>query len=127
MHGDIAIERGGAKSLRKLVDDGKRNLTRGISVIIFPEGTRSKTDGLGRFHEGAFILAKQAGVAVLPCVTTGTGTAFKGWKFNFRNKFRVHVLPPVSAETVQASNTKELTAVVQEMMEAEYEKMRGMS
>lgn len=127
MHGDIAIERGGVKSLRKLVDDGKRYLARGISVVIFPEGTRSKTDGLGRFHEGAFMLAKQAGVAVLPCVTVGTGTAFNGWRFNFQNKFRVHILPPVSAERVLASDAKELMAVVREMMDAEYEKMKAIS
>lgn len=125
MHGDITIERGGTNSLRKLVEDGKKNLSRGISVIIFPEGTRSKTDDLGRFHEGAVMLAKQAGVAILPCVSLGTGTAFIGWKFNFRNKFKINILPPVSAEEVQAANTKELTAALRETMNAEHQKMRN--
>lgn len=124
MHGDIAIERGGSKSLRKLVDDGKKNLSRGISVIIFPEGTRSKTGGLGRFHEGAVMLAKQAGVAILPCVSVGTGTAFDGWRFNFRNRFRINILPPVSADKVKAADTKELTAALHEAMSAEYERMK---
>ena len=73
------------------------------------------------------MLAKQAGVAVLPCVTVGTGTAFNGWRFNFQNKFRVHILPPVSAERVLASDAKELMAVVREMMDAEYEKMKAIS
>ncbi len=125
MHGDIAIERSSSKALRQLVEDGKKQLSRGVSVIVFPEGTRSKTDQLGKFHEGAFMLAKQAGAAILPCVSVGTGTAMKGWRFDFSNRFRINILPPVSADRVKATDTKTLTAEVREMMAAEYEKMRS--
>lgn len=125
MHGDITIERGTSGAVRKMVKEGKEWLSHGTSVMIFPEGSRGKTAGIGRFKEGAFVLAKSAGVGVLPCVAEGTGTAFHGWKLNFKNRFRVRVLPPVSAEEVQASDIKEMTRKVRDMMGAGYEDIRA--
>lgn len=125
MHGDIAIERSSSRSLRQMIDKGRENLGRGTSVIVFPEGTRSKTDKLGRFHEGAFLLAKEAGVGILPCVTTGTDTAFKGWRVNFRNRYNINILPPLSAAEVAGATPKEMAARMQQQMSAEWEKMRN--
>lgn len=48
-------------------------LSRGYSVLIFPEGTRSATGRLGRFHQGAFALAEQFRVDILPLFLRGTG------------------------------------------------------
>ena len=48
-------------------------LQRGYSVLIFPEGTRSSTGRLGRFHQGAFALAKRFNVDILPLFLRGTG------------------------------------------------------
>lgn len=45
--------------LRHLID-------RGYSVVVFPEGTRTKTGRVGRFHKGAFLLAQELGVDILP-------------------------------------------------------------
>ena len=45
---------------------------RGYSVLIFPEGTRSCTERTGRFHQGAFVLARRLGVDVIPVVLHGT-------------------------------------------------------
>lgn len=48
-------------------------LQRGYSVLIFPEGTRSATGRLGRFHQGAFALAERFDVDILPLFLRGTG------------------------------------------------------
>lgn len=127
MHGDIAIDRGSTASLRQMMAGGVKFLGRGVSVVIFPEGTRSRTDEVGRFKEGAFTLAKKAGVAVLPVATSGTGSVFRGgWKLNFRNAYRVSILPPVSAEEVQATEAKELTQRVQQMVAEESKRLYGL-
>ena len=69
IHGDIPIERGNAaEAMAKVLRLGKLWLSRGASVAIFPEGTRSKTGEINRFKAGAFSLAKEAGVEILPIV-----------------------------------------------------------
>lgn len=46
---------------------------RGYSVVVFPEGTRSETCRILRFHQGAFALAKALNVDILPITLYGTG------------------------------------------------------
>jgi len=53
--------------------EGKRCLAQGVSVIVFPEGTRSPDGRLGRFYSGAFKLAMEADVPVVPLCIDGTG------------------------------------------------------
>ena len=119
MHGDIAIQRGRAtESMRKVINDGKMWLDRGVSVAIFPEGTRSKTGEIERFKGGAFALAKEAGVEILPVVMDGTTKIFKpkSFWFNWKHRLTVKVLPPISAEKVVATDTTEMANEVREMM-----------
>ena len=118
LHGDIAIERGkGAESMHKVIADGKKWLSRGASIAMFPEGTRSKDGEIHRFKQGAFVLAKEAGVAVLPVVLDGTRSVLKKNKlFNWHNVLTVKVLPPVSAEEVAATDTGVLAERVREQM-----------
>ena len=57
-----------APKLRELVG-------RGYSIAVFPEGTRSPDGRVGRFHQGAFFLAEEFGLDILPVVLYGTGRA----------------------------------------------------
>lgn len=112
MHGDIAIERGAASSTKKMVHEADEYLRAGTSVIIFPEGTRTKDGRVHRFKEGAFLIAKSAGVGILPCVIEGTGSLLDGWRLRMPHSFTVRILPPVSAGEVAAGEIKALAAEV---------------
>ena len=46
-------------------------IQRGYSIVIFPEGTRSEDGSIGRFHQGAFMLAKEIGVDIIPVFVHG--------------------------------------------------------
>ena len=118
IHGDIPIERGNAsEAMAKMLRLGKLWLSRGVSVAIFPEGTRSKTGQINRFKAGAFNLAKEAEVEILPIVMTGTNEFFrKGWLVNWRNRVGIRVLPPVPVEQIRAMEVKELMQQTQERM-----------
>ncbi len=63
--GAVAISRGSGdmKVLEKIIDKVKS----GNPALIFPEGTRSKTGELLKFKSGAFVIAAQAGVDMVPC------------------------------------------------------------
>lgn len=118
MHGDIVINRASAKEAMQLVHSkGKEWLKKGASVSIFPEGTRSKDGQIHNFKAGAFILAKDAGVPILPIVLDGTNTLIrKGWMINWCNRITIKVLPPISAEEVQNRDIKDVMAQVKEDM-----------
>jgi 1-acyl-sn-glycerol-3-phosphate acyltransferase len=72
MSGDIAIRRGDAESGGEALAKAKAYLARGMNVMIFPEGTRSAKGTLLPFKSGAFRLAIEAGVPVLPIAVHGT-------------------------------------------------------
>lgn len=118
LHGDICIDRGRAsEALEQLVRDGKKWIARGASVAVFPEGTRSKDGEIHRFKAGAFTLAREAGVEILPVVLCGTKSLIKKNKlFNWRNRITLRVLPPVPASEVTSSDPHELMQRVRDRM-----------
>ncbi len=125
VHGDIPIERGNAAAaMAKVIHEGKIWLGRGASVAIFPEGTRSKDGEIHRFKAGAFSLAKEAGVEILPVIMTGTASMFRGWRMNWTNRMHIRVLPAVSVEEASSMDVKELAQSVQERMTAALAAMR---
>lgn len=63
----IAIDRGKpSQALKTILRTGEQRLKDGISVVIYPEGTRQAPGTLGRFNNGGGMLACRAGVPVLP-------------------------------------------------------------
>lgn len=118
LHGDICIDRGrSSEAMEQLLRKGKCWIGRGVSVAVFPEGTRSKDGEIHRFKAGAFLLAREAGVPVLPVVLDGTRTLI-GPRAMFRwcNRITVRVLPPVGAQEVAATDPKELGEQVRDRM-----------
>jgi 1-acyl-sn-glycerol-3-phosphate acyltransferase len=59
------------ESYRRLVADTKRSLDRGISLAVFPEGTRTRTGLVGPFHVGFFRLAIRLGCPIVPVSIVG--------------------------------------------------------
>jgi putative phosphoserine phosphatase / 1-acylglycerol-3-phosphate O-acyltransferase len=71
---DIAyIDRSDPKQARAALEPAVERLRNGTSIAIAPEGTRSSTPRLGRFKRGAFHLARQAGVPLVPIVIRNAG------------------------------------------------------
>jgi 1-acyl-sn-glycerol-3-phosphate acyltransferase len=94
--GDIPVWRGKVESARNAMATALEVLQTRVSVMIFPEGTRSPTDEMLPFKDGAFRLAIEAGVPVLPLVVTGTRDALAkhDWRMN-PARATVHVLEPI--------------------------------
>ncbi len=94
--GDIPVKRGFGPSALEAMARCRKALANRVSVMIFPEGTRSKTAELLPFKDGAFRLAIEAGVPILPLAVSGTSTALRkhDWRFG-KSVAEVRVLPPV--------------------------------
>ena len=94
--GDVPVRRGEGRSAVEALQRCRSVLKNKVSVMIFPEGTRSPTADMLPFKDGAFRLAIDSGVPILPLAVSGTGTALPkhGWRFG-RSVAEVRVLEPI--------------------------------
>lgn len=97
MAGDIRVDRADKKSRSRVLDVARDYLRKKCSVMFFPEGTRSRTGRVLRFTNGAFRLAIEEQVPVLPLVVEGTHDALPkhDWRFRAFSEIRLRVLSPV--------------------------------
>lgn len=70
--GDIPLRRGEGDSVRRMFDECEKAIRAGISVMLFPEGTRTRDGELLPFKDGAFSLAIRTQAPILPVALTGT-------------------------------------------------------
>ena len=71
LSGYVPLVRGDSSSTKRMMDACRRLLERGMSIMMFPEGTRSKDGKVQPFKHGAFTLAKDANVPVVPIAIHG--------------------------------------------------------
>jgi 1-acyl-sn-glycerol-3-phosphate acyltransferase len=94
--GDIPHDRGDLTSAVEVMNRARRYLDRGMSVMMFPEGTRSIDGKLLPFKAGAFKLAVDAGVPVLPIAVSGTAQGMpKGSPWVRPSELTLRILEPV--------------------------------
>ncbi len=115
--GDIPVKRGFGPSAVEAMERCRKALRQRVSVMIFPEGTRSKTAELLPFKDGAFRLAVEAGVPILPLALSGTGTALPkhGWRFG-QSAAHLRVLEPVDTAGLTLADVPALKARVRDLI-----------
>ena len=98
----IKLERGNFSSIKKVYHEAAKWLRQGMSVLFFPEGTRSETGEIGEFQNGAFKLAIKEKIPVLPILITGTRNIIhKGGKqFSTKIFCGMRVFPPIETSSL---------------------------
>jgi 1-acyl-sn-glycerol-3-phosphate acyltransferase len=125
--GDIPLKRGFGPSAIEAMAKCREVLAHRVSVMIFPEGTRSATAEMLPFKDGAFRLAIDAGVAILPLAVHGTATALPkhDWRFG-RSTAVVKVLEPVDTTGLTPTDVPALKEKVRAMIGAAREELSAM-
>lgn len=119
MAGDIVVKRSDARSRGQSFDRMVTWIERGASIMIFPEGTRTRTGKLLPFRDGAFRLALETGRPIQPLTVTGTRKAIQADSALFgRAKVTVRILEQVSVEGMGLDDIDELRTRVRSMIEA---------
>jgi 1-acyl-sn-glycerol-3-phosphate acyltransferase len=97
LNGYVPIRRGAADSVRRMLARCRELLAEGSPVLFFPEGTRSASGALQPFKDGAFRLAREAGVPVIPVAVSGTHESLPKHGLVLRNRMDavVEVLEPI--------------------------------
>ena len=117
----IKLERGNLGSIKKVYRETAYWLRSGISVLFFPEGTRSETTEMGDFRNGAFKLAIKERVPILPILFEGTGTAIPrgSWIFNTKTSAKLKILPAIETTNYQPADFVKLRDLARSILEKE--------
>ena len=117
--GHISIDRKDTQSaIRSLREAGDKIRNENATVVIFPEGTRSPTGELLPFKKGAFMLAIQTGVEIVPTAVIGGRDVLPRGGFRVRSgTITVRFGPPIRTTHHTERNRDELIALVRQSIE----------
>ena len=103
---DRKDHRQGLKCVLQCVD----HLKNGISMLVYPEGTRSRTEGeLLPFHNGTFKIATKAGVRIIPVAINGTGDIFDDHKPFFKpHRAVIEFCEPIETKSLTQQEISDL-------------------
>lgn len=118
MAGDISVKRHDGASRVASYQSLKGWIERGASVMIFPEGTRSRTPEMLPFRNGAFRLAIETGRPIVPLAVHGTRAAISKGSMRFGNAdVVVRVLDPVETAGLGETDVEALRVRVRDEIE----------
>ncbi|EOP55110.1 1-acylglycerol-3-phosphate O-acyltransferase [Bacillus cereus VD136] len=119
----VFMDRSNRRQSLQAIKDGIELLKNGHSIVIFPEGTRSKGREMGEFKAGSFHLAVKAGVAILPVTVDGT---YKMFEANGNRMKPAHatvtISKPITPEQYASMDIKELTQYTKDIIAAQLHK-----
>lgn len=120
LNGYIPLRRGDSESIAAMMVVAEEELRSGSSVMMFPEGTRSRDGEMRPFKPGAFELARRTGLPLLPILIEGSDSALpcRGFVLQGRHPILIRVLDPLEPEPGEdaqdlADRTREALAAAQ--------------
>jgi 1-acyl-sn-glycerol-3-phosphate acyltransferase len=123
--GDILFRRGHRPSIVRMMEQCAETLDHGLSLMIFPEGTRSRTGDLLPFKDGAFSLAIDKQVPLLPVVLHGTRACIpKGSRWFGEARAHARVLEPIETEGLTKDDLPVLRERARDAIAAAQRKLR---
>ena len=118
----LFLDRHDIRNGMKTILQGVEHVKNGISITIFPEGTRSEGDGLLPFKEGSLKIAEKTGCKIIPMVQNNTEYCFEKQKPRVRKTHTVlEFCEPIDVATLTKEEKKFLGAYVQKIIEDKYQ------
>jgi 1-acyl-sn-glycerol-3-phosphate acyltransferase len=120
----LAIDRSRGRSKLLMMDRSIKAVREGNSLMIFPEGTRTRDGNIQPFKTGAFRVAKETKVAILPIAIKGTYHAIKKGSLliNKNHELRAVILEPVPYESFKDLSPKETADKIHDLISSELSK-----
>lgn len=100
----------------QMIDDLSMKIKEGYSVVIFPEGTRSATCRIQRFHRGAFYLAEKLNLDIIPVFIKGFGKVLPKTSFHLHpGHMSLEVWPRMKRQDIAGTDYRVLTKKIHQM------------
>ena len=121
--GYVKIDRFNQKSAFESINEAAGKMKNGVSVMIFPEGTRSRDGNIRPFKKGGFIMAVDAGVPIVPVVLKGTWTIMdkSSLKIN-TGEVSLNIETPIATTGYTRENKDDLIESVRAVIREGFEK-----
>lgn len=101
----IFVDRSSPHNIKKSIDTAHATLQDGISLVVFPEGSRTRTGEVGRFKKGAYLLANDLKLPIVPITINGSFNILprtKGLSFVHRTPLSMTIHKPIPTTTVDS-------------------------
>jgi len=108
MLGGLFIDRGNARNAIKTINKGINRIKAGGGMLIFPEGHRSKGQGLLPFHPGSLKLATQANALIVPVAISGSYDVFEKNNRVVTAKTKIAFLKPIDTASLPLEDRKQI-------------------
>lgn len=124
--GMIPIDRSNSKKARSSLDKAVQDIKNGVSVIIFPEGTRTRDGNIQPFKKGGFILAIQGQIPIAPMVLSGAMQVMQKKKLYLqKGSINIEFLDPVDTSKFRYENRNELIDGIRDKIVARYKEINN--
>jgi 1-acyl-sn-glycerol-3-phosphate acyltransferase len=115
--GYVCIDRSNQKSAFESLKKAAGIIRDGVSVMIFPEGTRSRDGNIGSFKKGGFVLAIESGVPILPVIIRGTFSVMPKSRLLIKpGKVTLEIRKPVETSDFTKETKDELMEKIRNIM-----------
>lgn len=116
----VFIDRENIRESLKAINEGVENLKKGYSMLIFPEGTRSKSHKLGEFKKGSMKLATKTNVPVVPLVLDNTFAVFEEGKGRLKSAaVTLSILKPIYVDELSKEEKGNLSNLIRDKINVE--------
>ena len=116
--GHIIVDRSNTGAALETINLARKRIIDGMSVLFFPEGTRSRADRLMPFKKGAFRLAVELGLPILPVVIHGANKILPCDTADLvRGNARLEILPPIETSGMDEHDIGELSNLTRDAIQ----------
>jgi 1-acyl-sn-glycerol-3-phosphate acyltransferase len=129
--GTLAVVRGDRTAGKELLRRSREEVAAGRSLLVFPEGTRTRDGRVQTFHDGMFRIAHRLQIPIVPTAVTGMTEVLNtdSWIMRPFQDVTVHVLAPIPTRGVPATEIPDIARLVQqrisEKVDAYYAKLES--
>jgi len=122
--GYISIDRSNFRSAVQSLKRAAKNIRDGVSVLIFPEGTRSQDCNIQQFKKGGFVLAVDSGVPIIPVIIHGTWPIMPKKRILFKpGNVILEIAKPIKSSDYTRKTKEDLMEKVRNVLIESFEKV----
>jgi 1-acyl-sn-glycerol-3-phosphate acyltransferase len=124
--GFIFVDNSSAQAAAKTIKIAESKLKNGASIVVFPEGSRSRTGKMNKFKKGAYQMALDLKLPIVPITINGSFNVLPIHTYLIHpHKMELIIHDPVETYSIQAENIREIAVKIKELVDESREKIES--